>query len=353
MRSSYTLRNRLFLVLSWVVAFWLLEMTEASEQDMNLGPGLYYVELPGMTYFGRLEDAQIGRQTGRICRIELNGHNRKEIYVFKDEEETPDSLAVDETTGRIYFSSGKKQGNNTYQGKIQRINTDGTDLKTIITTSALPSALRLVHHPNKKMLYWVEGVEGTLIRRYNINNRTGIETLVDTEKNPCSVVTPKCPPIQDIAVDTENSDIYWTQSLRFTLIPGSIHRLSLLTKPGETSANRTGVQMVLKNQHYPKKMHYVNGTLYWTDEMHNNKGSNLKRLSVLDWGKKDPETLLQTPVQQEGQIIGDFTVNTDSSKIWANVGYTLTHLYSASLTGGGLSPLRMWMAHSQSLVYVK
>jgi hypothetical protein len=353
MSPPQTLRNRLFLALSWVFTLWLLDITEASEQDKNLGPGLYYVELPGMTYFGRLEDAQIGQQTGRICRIGLNGHSREEIYVFKDKYETPDSLAVDEATGRIYFSSGKKQENNTYLGKIQRINTDGTDLKTIITTNALPSALNLVHHPNQKMLYWVEGVEGTLIRRYNVNNKTGIETLVDTQKYPCSVITPSCPPIQDITVDTMNSDIYWTQSLRFTLIPGSIHRLSLLMKPGETSVNRTGVQMVLKNQRYPKKMQYVNGTLYWTDEMDGYKGSNVKRLSVVGLGKQDPEILLQTPVQQEGQIIGDFTVNIDSGTIWASVGYTLTHLYSANLKGGGFSPLRMAMAHSQSLVYVK
>jgi hypothetical protein len=329
-----------------------LGIVEASEQDNYLGPGLYYVELPGMTYIGRLEDTKIGQQTGRICRIGTDGHSRREIYVFTDKDETPDSLAVDEAAGRIYFSSGKKQANNTYQGKIQRINTDGTDLKTIITTNALPSALNLVHHPNQKMLYWVDGVEGTVIKRYNLNNRTGTETIVDTQKYPCSVVTSNCPPIQDIAVDTINSDIYWTQSLRFTRIPGSIHRLSLLMKPGETAVNRTGVQIVINHQRYPKKMQFVNGTLYWTDEMDDYKGSNLKRLSVADWGKQMPERLLTTPVELEMQIIGDFTVNIDRSTIWANIGYTFTHLYSADLKEGGFRPLRQWMAHSQSLIYV-
>jgi hypothetical protein len=352
MDFSQTLRNRLFLAFTWAFTLLLLETTKASEQDRNLGPGFYYVELPGMTYLGRLEDAILGRQTGRICRIGPDGHSRQEIFVFKDFDETPNSIAVDEATGRIYFSSGKSQDSNRHPGKIQRINTDGTDLKTIISTDALPSSLNLVQTTNRKMLYWVEGEDRNLIKRFNLNNKTGIETVVDTQKYSCGPNISKCSPVQDITVDTTNSDIYWTQSERFTLVPGSIRRLSLLMKPGETSVNRTGVQILLTNQPYPKTIQYVRGTLYWVDE-NSYKGSNIKKLSVDGWEKQDPEILLQTPAQLEGQIIDNFTVDIDSGTIWAFIGYTISNFYRANLKGGGVTALRMAMAHSQSLVHVR
>jgi hypothetical protein len=352
MDFSQALRNRLFFAVAWVFILTLLGIAEASELDNNLGPGLYYVEMPGTINVGRLEDSLFGQQTGRICRIGPDGRLRREIFVFKDFDETPDSIAVDEATRRIYFTSGKKQGNSSYLGKIQRINTDGTDLKTIISTDTLPFSLNLVQHPNQKMLYWVEGKDGNLIKRYNVNNRTGIETIVDTQKYPCSVNTTDCPPIQDIAVDTKNMDIYWTQSRRWTRIPGSIHRLSLSMKPGETSVNRTGVQILLRKENYPHKMQYVRGTIYWVDQMDAYKGYNLKRLSVDGWGEKDPEILLRTPVEEEAQIISDFTVDIDRGTIWAFIGYTFSNLYRANVTGGEFTLLRRAMARSKSLVHV-
>ncbi|KAF2668101.1 hypothetical protein BT63DRAFT_309340 [Microthyrium microscopicum] len=334
----------------------------ASKQEDFYGPGFFYVELPGQTYFGRLEDVLLGRQTGRVCRIQLDGHQRREIYIFKDESEIPDSVAVDEGLGRIYFTSGRKQANNTWEGKIQQINTDGTDLRTIITTNSLPTALKLVEHPNKKMLYWVEGTEGLegqaghLIKRFNVNNRTEIETVIDTKRYACSigVNATACPPVQDMAIDTRNMDIYWTQSLRWTLIPGSLHKLSLSMKPEETATNRSGVQMLLKDERHAKRIQYVDGSIYWVTESNSEtQGSWIKRLGVEDWGKKDPEVVAQVPKEQGYQIIDAFAVDARQETIWAMIGFTFSHFHKADLKGGGgFKLLRQWMAVSRSLVRV-
>ena len=347
------LHGGLFLALIWLFALQL-KTAKATNQDKNLGPGIYYVEYPGTVYVGRPEDGKYGQQTGRICRIQADGYSREEIFVSPDSSEAPESIALDEASGRIYFSSSKKAADGKYHGKIQRINTDGTDLKTLLTLpNVLPASLKLVYHPNQKIIYWVEGEskEGYVIRRFNLNNRTEIETLIDTAKYPCPPDAIRCSMVQDITVDPNKSELYWTQAQPYTDKFGSIHRLSLSMKSGETAVNRTGIQVLLKDQNGPKRMQYIRGTLYWIDQVGLFKGSNIKRMNVDDWGKQEPVVLFQTPTDHKEENINDFVVDADSGNIWIFVSGYFSHFYRASLKGGGFTSLRQWMAKSKSLVY--
>jgi hypothetical protein len=356
MAFSQMSRNRLFLAFTWAFTLVFLGTTEASEQDRNLGPGFYYVEPPGMTYAGRLEDAQLTQQTGRICRMDRMGHMRTEVFVFKDKDDAPESLALDELTARLYFTSGKTRDGNKHPGKIQRLDTDGSGLQTIVTTDSMPCNLKLVYHPNQKMLYWIEGEDRNLIKRFNLNNRTGIETIVDASKYPCGADgTSKCLPVEDIAIDATKSDLYWTQGTRFTREPGSIRRLSLLLKPGETATNRTAVQILRTDMKWPRTIKYDRGTLYWVEEINGGmSGSNVMKMSMNgSAAAHEPEMLFHTPEAQQGQMIEDFAVDADRGLLWAFIGYMFSGFYGKNLKTGAVTLLRGTMAHSQSLAYTK
>jgi 3-hydroxyacyl-CoA dehydrogenase len=126
-------------------------------------------------------------------------------------------------------------------GSIERVDLDGQNRQTIIPEGATftPKQMKLEKLGGK--LYWSDR-EGMRVMRANLDG-SNIETLVETgysnrdrrdQRNWCV----------GIAVDAEGGKIYWTQKGPDNAGEGRIFRASLEIPNGETSANRTDIELL-------------------------------------------------------------------------------------------------------------
>ena len=106
---------------------------------------------------------QTGEKHGKIVRANLNGSN---VQVVKEILSVPSDIAIDTTNKKIYVTNSN--------GKIQRINYDGSNFRPKLIT-ALEAPKHIVVDVAGGKFYWTEKEER--IRRANLNG-SDVETLV-------------------------------------------------------------------------------------------------------------------------------------------------------------------------------
>jgi hypothetical protein len=205
---------------------------------------------------------------GRIARMSPEGGPVTTVLGGLDH--APDGIAVDKEGGYIYFS-------NMRPGSIQRARLDGSQLTTLFTGNGFQvgKQLVLVLENGVKKLYWADR-EGMKVMRSGVDGKN-VEVLVDTSRDRCA--EPECKNAVGVAVDEKNGFFYWTQKSRGGF--GSIHRAPVKFKAGETAANRTDAQPILRNLPEPIDLRWVDGFgLYWTDRGHQTGGNSVNRMRM-------------------------------------------------------------------------
>jgi hypothetical protein len=118
-------------------------------------------------------------------------------------------IALDSVRNQLYFVDN-------YKSILYRINTDGSDLTTIIPTDGKMSGIVRIGQvevdPNAGKLYWTYGLQSLL--RSNLDG-SGQELLFSTDQF-----------LQDIELDLSHGKVYWTSSTG-SKNGGSVYRANL------------------------------------------------------------------------------------------------------------------------------
>jgi len=213
-------------------------------------PTLFYLDLTG----------------GRVMRAGTDGGNVEAIVTSGNAQ--PDGVVVDVPNGYVYWTNmgaieGLTQPND---GFIRRANLDGSNATTLIPEGNTHTPKQMKLDATHAQLYWCDR-EGMRVMRANTDG-SNIETLVTigTTDNQADYAV-------GIALDLAGSEMYWTQkgsgptSSNGTGGQGSIWRAGLQIPAGQSSTNRTDIELLFSGLPEPIDMDVdlAAHQMYWTD----------------------------------------------------------------------------------------
>ena len=220
---------------------------------------------------------------GRIESLNPDGSDRR--VVLDGLQRIPDGIEIDVEAGHIYWTNmGNPKAND---GSIERADLDGTNRKAIVPLGGTftPKQLKLDKEGGK--VYWSDR-EGMRVMRANLDG-TQIETLVDTGQGDARPGRDETKWCVGIAVDHSGGKIYWTQKGSDNAGEGRIFRANLELPKGETSTNRTDIEVLFDSLPEPidLDLDLSQRMIYWTDRGNAPRGNTVSR-ARLDADSKDP-----------------------------------------------------------------
>jgi len=232
--------------------------------------------------------------TGRIFTANTDGSDLKTIVTGC---RVPDGIVVDVEAGHIYWTNmGNPKKND---GSIERVDLDGRNRRTIVPEGGTftPKQMHLEKASGK--LYWCDR-EGMRVMRCNLDG-SNVETLVDTsggDSRPGPDITKQC---VGITVDPVHGKLYWTQKGPANAGVGRIFRASIELPKGQAPADRSDIELLF--DHLPEpidlELDLQNRVLYWTDRGDPPRGNSVNRASFdAATGKFSPAELLVTHLEE-------------------------------------------------------
>jgi len=213
-------------------------------------PTLFYLDLTG----------------GRVLRAGTDGGNVEALVTSGNAQ--PDGVVVDVPNGYIYWTNmgaleGLTQPND---GFIRRADIDGSNATTLIPEGNTHTPKQMKLDATHAQLYWCDR-EGMRVMRANTDG-SNIETLVTT-----GTTDDQADYAVGIALDLAGGEMYWTQkgsgptSSNGTGGQGSIRRAGLQIPAGQTSTNRTDIEVLFSGLPEPIDMDVdlAARQMYWTD----------------------------------------------------------------------------------------
>lgn len=224
---------------------------------------------------------------GRIVAVNPDGSGPRTLLAGLTGH--PDGIIVDTASGHLYWTN---MGDPAHEdGSIERIDLDGSNRTTIV-------AVGKTHTPKQiqfdaATLYWSDR-EGMRVMRAAADG-SNVETLVSTgsgdadrkdQRNWCV----------GVAVDRMGGKIYWTQKGADDSGQGRIVCASIDIPAGQTSADRTDIEVVYDQLPEPIDLDIDHSSrmLYWTDRGDPPRGNtvNRARLDAGPDGRPVPEILV-------------------------------------------------------------
>jgi hypothetical protein len=228
---------------------------------------------------------------GKIFIFDTSG-NKLGILV-DDCGGTPDGICIDPPNKQVYWTNmGEHWEQN--DGFIERINFDGTGRQLIIPKGGTTTAKQMQLDLENKLIYWCDR-EGMRVMRSNLDGAAitalivagaGAQDQLD-ERNHCV----------GIAIDVENGYLYWTQKGPPNSGTGRILRAGLEIPHGEDPANRSDLEVLLKDLPEPIDLEINHRTreLFWTDRGDPPEGNSLNRINMARW---DRDEILTTGLEE-------------------------------------------------------
>lgn len=177
-----------------------------------------------------------------------------------------------------------------------------------------------------------------------------LETLVDTSQGdgrPGKDATKWC---VGIALDVEGGKVYWTQKGPDNAGQGRIFRANLEFPKGQTSSNRTDIEVLFDRLPEPidLDLDLSNRMLYWTDRGDPPRGNTVNRapMDVAPANRKEPEIILDHLMEGIGLALD-----------LANARMFMTDLagsvYSANLDGSNMKALLFAQGNLAGIAYAE
>ena len=271
----------------------------------------------GKVGMGRLFVLELN--AGRIQSMNPDGTDNKTIVT---DCRFCDGIVVDVEAGHIYWTNMGVPSQN--DGSIERADLDGGNRQVIVPQGATFTPKQIHLEKENRKLYWCDR-EGMRVMRCNLDG-SQIETLVEAGRGDADRrdQTRWC---VGITVDPKRQKIYWTQKGPSKGNKGRIFRANVEIPHGESAAARTDVEVLFDDLPEPidLELDLENRVLYWTDRGDPPRGNTVNRASI-DARTETPEILVSHLMEGIGialDVPGDRMFVTDFAG----------SIYSANLDG--------------------
>jgi hypothetical protein len=209
---------------------------------------------------------------GRLLSVNSDGSDLKVLVT--DRHRIPDGIVVDVENGHIYWTEMGIP--NKEDGSIERANIDGSKHVTIVPNGKTFTPKQLQLDKRNGKLYWCDR-GGMRVMRSNLDG-SGIETLVQTGQGDAdrADVLRWC---VGIAIDVESGKLYWTQKGPENADLGRIFRAGLEIPKGESSSSRSDIELLFDKLPEPidLDLDLEHRALYWTDRGDPPRGNTVSR----------------------------------------------------------------------------
>jgi hypothetical protein len=227
---------------------------------------------------------------GRILSLNSDG---SDLRVIVTECRHPDGIVVDVESGHIYWTNMGVPNLN--DGCIERADLDGQNRKIVIPEGGTFTPKQLYLDKKNGKLYWSDR-EGMQVMYSNLDG-SNIETLIQTGQGDSDRhdATKWC---VGITVDVERGQIYWTQKGPDKAGKGRIFRANTEIPNGQSASNRTDIEVLFEGLPEPidLDLDLNRRMLYWTDRGDPPRGNTVNRAPMnIDQNKEKiqaPEILL-------------------------------------------------------------
>jgi len=271
----------------------------------------------GKVGMGRLFVLELN--AGRIQSMNPDGTDNKTIVT---DCRFCDGIVVDVEAGHIYWTNMGVPSQN--DGSIERADLDGGNRQVIVPQGATFTPKQIHLEKENRKLYWCDR-EGMRVMRCNLDG-SQIETLVEAGRGDADRrdQTRWC---VGITVDPKRQKIYWTQKGPSKGNKGRIFRANVEIPHGQSAAARTDVEVLFDDLPEPidLELDLENRVLYWTDRGDPPRGNTVNRASI-DARTETPEILVSHLMEGIGialDVPGDRMFVTDFAG----------SIYSANLDG--------------------
>lgn len=196
---------------------------------------------------------------GRVLSADITG--QRSAPVIDGQSATPDGIAVSTRTGSIYWTQmGDPNAND---GTITRAKLDGSDAMVIVPSGKTFTPKQLTLDEAAGKLYWSDR-EGMRVMRANVDG-SQIETVVLIAEGEQARADARNWAV-GIAIDPERHVVYWTQKGPDNGNKGSIRRVSL-PDSGQVPVNNDDVEVLFEGLPEPidLALDTENSRLFWSD----------------------------------------------------------------------------------------
>jgi hypothetical protein len=258
---------------------------------------------------------------GSIHRMNTDGSDRRTIVTGCH---LPDGIVVDVDAGHIYWTNMGIP--NLDDGSIERSDLDGKNRKVIVPVGKTHTPKQIILEKKSGKLYWCDR-EGMRVMRCNLDG-SSVETIVVSGRGEADSRDPTkwC---VGLTIDLKLGHIYWSQKGPDNAGLGSIFRANLEISKGQTATDRSDIEIFFDGLPEPidLELDIENRVLYWTDRGDPPRGNTVNRASI-DNKPAEPEIVVTHLMEGIGialDVPGDRMFVTDFAG----------SVYSARLDGSG------------------
>jgi hypothetical protein len=232
----------------------------------------------------RRPTSSVKAATGRLFVLELNdgrinvmnpdGSDKKTIV---ENCHLPDGIVVDVEARHIYWTNMGVP--NLDDGSIERADLDGGNRRVIVPQGVTHTPKQIHLDKQNGKLYWCDR-EGMRVMRANLDG-SQVETLVETGRGDKDQrdATRWC---VGITIDPKFRKIYWTQKGPDNAGLGSLRRANIDIPKGESPGSRSDIEVLFDQLPEPidLELDLAKRVLYWTDRGDPPRGNTVNRAPI-------------------------------------------------------------------------